>query len=149
MTAVPSTPCMKALYVALLIAMVAVAPGCSTSKVATPAIQPKVGSPVVAKAAVAPLPQAWPVSPADKTMRDVISSWSKLSGYTFEREHWTVPVDLPIIGSDTFYGDYRTAVRALVASSELGDTPLQACFYINNVVTVVPFNQICNRVTAR
>jgi hypothetical protein len=107
---------------------------------------------VKAKASDAPVyvePQKWVVSPSDGTIRETLAKWAAIAGYTFDLEHWTVPYDLPVTGSDTMYGDFRTVVRRLIATSELTDSPLQPCFYANHLVRVVPINQVCNRFTAR
>lgn len=97
----------------------------------------------------APLPKplkAWPVSPQDKTIRETLAKWSAIEGYTFNplgRDYWTVPQDFDVVASDTFYGDYKDAVRKLIASTELTTTPLQPCFFSNKAVRVILINEEC------
>lgn|GEM_PF-4263003 len=108
--------------------------------IAAPYVQPK------------PLPPAvptWIVSAKDRTIREALKSWSKTANWTFEPEHWAVPVDIPITAGAPFSGDFKTAVRQLISTTELGDTPLQPCFYSNRVVRVVPINQVCDQMSAR
>ncbi|EPG9766457.1 toxin co-regulated pilus biosynthesis Q family protein [Escherichia coli] len=128
--------------------------GCANNVAKTPANIP---APVVVQKTTAkpadvvafvPAP-TFTVSPNDVTMRDTLEKWSRDAGFTFTRELWTVPFDLPVIGTETFTGDYKTAVRALVATSELTDRPLQPCFYNNNVLRIVSTNEVCDRFTAR
>lgn len=90
----------------------------------------------------------WTASVKDGTVRSVLDKWSISAGWTFAVEHWTVNRDLPISADTTFRGDYRAAVRSLLASSELTDLPLQPCFYSNAVLRVVPRNEICDRMAA-
>lgn len=107
---------------------------------------------VVAVAPPKPMPPAiptWYVSSKDKTIREALKSWSKTANWTFEPEHWAVPVDIPITAGAPFSGDFKTAVRQLISTTELGDTPLQPCFYSNRVVRVVPINQVCDQMSAR
>ena len=91
----------------------------------------------------------WFVSSKDKTIRQALKSWSNTASWTFEPEHWAVPVDIPITAGAPFSGDFKTAVRQLISTTELGDTPLQPCFYTNRVVRVVPINQVCDQMSAR
>ena len=91
----------------------------------------------------------WTASVNDRTFRDLITRWAQTARWTFEPEHWAVQVDIPITASASFRGDFKSAVQQLVSSTELGDTPLQPCFYSNQVVRVVPYNEMCNRQAAR
>ncbi|RIY40550.1 TcpQ domain-containing protein [Neopusillimonas maritima] len=85
------------------------------------------------------------VSPADGTMREALAQWARFAQWDFGPEHWAVDVDIPIVGSAQFDTSFEEAVRGLVASSELGDRPLQPCFYSNRVLRIVPFAQPCDR----
>lgn len=105
-----------------------------------PAAKPKPAEP--------PIP-VWFVSSKDRTIREALKSWSNIANWTFEPEHWAVSVDIPITAGAPFSGDFKTAVRQLIATTELGDTPLQPCFYTNRVVRVVPINQVCDQMSAR
>ncbi|MDZ5605285.1 toxin co-regulated pilus biosynthesis Q family protein [Pseudomonas sp. RP23018S] len=91
----------------------------------------------------------WIVSAKDRTIREALKSWSRTANWTFEPEHWAVPVDIPITAGAPFSGDFKAAVRQLISTTELGDTPLQPCFYSNRVVRVVPINQVCDQMSAR
>jgi len=110
-------------------------------------------APVVVPVKPAPKPlQAWVVSPKDKTIRETLAKWSGTAGYTFNpigRQHWTVAEDFDVVASDTMYGDFRTVVRRLIASTELTKTPLQPCFYSNRVVRVILINEECNTQTSQ
>ena len=86
----------------------------------------------------------WKVGPNDKTIREALKGWTRAAGWTFEPEHWAVPVDIPITAGATFSGDFKTAARQLIGTTELGATPLQPCFYTNRVVRVVPINEVCD-----
>lgn len=91
----------------------------------------------------------WKVGTNDKTIREALKGWTKAAGWTFEPEHWAVPVDIPITAGASFSGDFKTATRQLISTTELGATPLQPCFYSNRVVRVVPINEMCDRMSAR
>lgn len=116
-------------------------------------------TPVVAKvepvkayvppAPVVPMIPTWNVSTKDRTIREALKSWTVVAGWTFEPEHWAVPVDLPLTAGASFRGDFKSAVRQLIATSELSDTPVQPCFYLNKVVRVVPINVSCDPTGAR
>jgi len=106
----------------------------------------------VAVAPPKPLPPpipTWKVGMNDRSIRQALAGWSKAAGWTFEAEHWAVPVDIPITAGASFSGDFKTATRQLIGTTELGDTPLQPCFYTNKVVRVVPINEMCNPMSAR
>lgn len=92
----------------------------------------------------APVPQ-FSVSPADLTMRQALERWASLAGWMFAAEHWAVDVDIPLAGEAAFDTDFKSAVRDLLAATELGDRPLQPCFYSNRVLRVVPYAQPCDR----
>lgn len=95
----------------------------------------------------APAPVAWSVSTNDGTIREALTRWAKKAGWTFEAEHWSAKVDIPLTASATFGGDFKEAVQQLVGTTELTDTPLQPCFYSNRVVRVVPYNEACDRMS--
>lgn len=93
----------------------------------------------------APLAQSFRAGPSDTTLRAVLARWAAHAGWTFEPQHWSVDVDIPLAGHATFAADFKTAVRQLLASTELGERPVQPCFYTNKVLRVVPFTQACDR----
>lgn len=109
---------------------------------------PEVQVEVMAEAQVAVVAAPEPhydVSPHDQTLRAALARWADRAGWTFEPEHWTPDVDIPIVGSASFDLPFKQAVQELVASTELADRPLQPCFYSNRVLRVVPFAQSCDR----
>lgn len=85
---------------------------------------------------------------SDQNMRLVLDRWARQAGWMFGPEHWTVDVDIPLVGTASFGADFRNAVRALLAATELADHPVQPCFYSNRVLRVVPLAQACNRTAA-
>jgi hypothetical protein len=82
-------------------------------------------------------------------MRRVLLRWAAGAGWTFGPEHWAVDVDIPLAGGADFGADFKGAVRGLMAATELGERPLQPCFYANRVLRVVPAAQACDRSAAR
>ncbi|OZI23507.1 hypothetical protein CAL26_08665 [Bordetella genomosp. 9] len=89
------------------------------------------------------------VGPTDENMRRALARWAGLAGWTFQAEHWAVDVDIPLAGSADFSNDFKRSVRELVAATELGDRPLQPCFYANQVLRVIPLSQACDRTALR
>lgn len=92
--------------------------------------------------------RVWDVTAADRTIRGTITRWAASSGWIFNVEHWTVDRDLPITAQTQFQGDFRGAVRSLLASTELTDLPLQPCFHNNSVLRVVPRAELCDRMAS-
>jgi len=90
----------------------------------------------------------WEVSLADQTIRKTIEKWAASSGWIFNLEHWAVERDLPVAAQTAFQGDFRGAVRSLLASTELTDLPLQPCFYNNSVLRVVHRAEMCDRMAS-
>lgn len=88
------------------------------------------------------------VSPADGNIRRALVRWARVANWVFEPEHWAVDVDIPLVGPATFDPDFIPAVRDLLAATELGERPLQPCFYANRVLRVVPLAQRCDRTQA-
>lgn len=84
-------------------------------------------------------------TPADGNIRQALGRWARSAGWLFEAEHWAVDVDIPLAGSAAFGEEFVPAVRGLLAATELGDRPLQPCFYANQVLRVVPLAQRCDR----
>lgn len=88
------------------------------------------------------------VSLTDRNMRTALGRWARQAGWTFHPEHWAADVDIPLSGVAAFGADFRHAVRTLLSSTELGERPLQPCFYSNRVLRVVPLTQACDRTVA-
>ena len=91
-----------------------------------------------------PVPR-YSVSTADQTIRQALERWAREAGWTFSSEHWAVDVDIPLVGQASFDTDFKAAVRELLVATEMGDRPLQPCFYSNRVLRVVPYAQPCDR----
>lgn len=110
---------------------------------------PVLAAPKINVAPPKPLPPpipTWTVSPQDKTIRETLAKWAASAGWTFSplgRDYWTVPQDFDVVASDTFRGDFKDAVRKLIASTELTKTPLQPCFFSNRAVRVILINEEC------
>jgi hypothetical protein len=98
-----------------------------------------------ARAPKAAPPAGLHAGPPESTLRAVLAKWARASGWTFDPQHWAVDVDIPLAGSAAFSGDFREAVRGLLASTELSERPVQPCFYANKVLRVVPYAQACDR----
>ncbi|ANN78664.1 TcpQ domain-containing protein [Bordetella flabilis] len=93
--------------------------------------------------------KSYRVGPGDENMRRALGRWATLAGWTFQPEHWAADVDIPLAGSADFAGDFKQSVRELLATTELGERPLQPCFYANRVLRVVPLSEACDRTAAR
>jgi len=85
------------------------------------------------------------ITSTDKNLRQALSRWSGLSGWRFQAEHWAVDVDIPLTATANFSDDFIGSVRALVEATELSERPLKPCFYANQVLRVVPINEVCDR----
>lgn len=90
-------------------------------------------------------PGPFEATPADGNIRRALGRWARVAGWAFESEHWAVDVDIPLAGSAAFGDEFVPAVRGLLAATELGDRPLQPCFYANQVLRVIPLAQRCDR----
>ncbi len=117
----------------------------------TPAAAAPVASPVAAPPA-APVPVAapvmangqrdWSVSPGDGNYRLLIEKWARDAGWTMAP--WEPDQDVQIEGADAFTGDFKTAVRRVLAATEMTDYSLKPCFYSNNLVRVVKLTTKCD-----
>ena len=130
-----------------VMAQTTTAPMASTERIAIlGAMNAPVGnSAAAATAAVANPLVSYSISRADRTVREALARWAKDASWTFDAEHWTVPVDLPIVASASLGTDFRGAVRAMLDSTALSDMPLQPCFYSNQVLRIVPKAERCDR----
>jgi len=89
--------------------------------------------------------QGYDATPTDRNMRQALRRWAAAAGWTFEAEHWTVDVDIPLAGSAALGNDFKAAVRGLLAATELSAHPLQPCFYSNRVLRVIRYAESCDR----
>jgi len=113
-----------------------------------PAVEPSDAAMAIAATDIVEIPASMPsyeVSPADINMRLALVRWAGLAGWLFEPEHWSVDVDIPLAGSAAFDTDFKSAVQRLISSTEMGERPLQPCFYSNKVLRIVPLAQPCDR----
>ncbi|WP_406940453.1 TcpQ domain-containing protein, partial [Bordetella pertussis] len=62
-------------------------------------------------------PPRFRAAPPDLTLRAVLARWARAAGWTFEAEHWALDVDIPLAGKAELPGDFKTAVRALLAAT--------------------------------
>lgn len=102
----------------------------------------------VTEIALAPPPVTFEVTRSDRSVRETLARWSKAAGWLHEPVHWALDKDFPIegvAGPDVFGYDFKTAVRRLVSSTELTDRAAQPCFYLNQVVRVIPKAGLCDK----
>lgn len=85
--------------------------------------------------------QSWVATRNDQNMRLLIDKWTKSVGWNLI---WAVDKDIPLESNNTFTGNFKTAVRALLSSTELSDFTIKPCFYTNNVIRVVKETTKCN-----
>lgn len=112
---------------------------------AAPSAQP--GNSPIAIAIARPAP-TFDVKTSDRSVREALARWARSAGWVHEPIHWTLDKDHPVegvAGPEVFGEDFRTAVRKLLASTELTDRPVQPCFYANSVVRVIPRSAFCDR----
>ena len=81
----------------------------------------------------------------DVNFRLVLARWSRQEGWVFNPEHWTINKDIPVGGSEAMSLDFKGAVRRLLDSTSMMDTPVKPCFYSNRVLRVVPETEACSR----
>jgi len=125
-----------------------IAPAASARPLSAPSTSSAPSMSSASSASSAPVAKpdtVYEVSPSDRNIRLALARWAKAAGWTFTVAHWAVDVDIPIIGSARFETGFKPSVRALLASTELADRPLQACFYSNSVLRVVSYAQPCDR----
>jgi hypothetical protein len=117
-------------------------------------------APVTANADGTTVADAWPTvatppakpfeaTLADQNLRRALSKWATQAGWTFRPEHWTPDIDIAVSAPAVFGPDFKTAVRGLLAGTELSAKPLQPCFYSNLVLRVVPQTERCDRRVAQ
>ncbi len=92
-----------------------------------------------------PMMAGFEVTAADVNLRRALVRWTKMIGWAFQPEHWTLDRDIPVAGSASLGSDFKAATRSLLSSTEMTDLPAQPCFYSNNVLRVIPFNELCSR----
>ena len=108
-------------------------------------------APVPSASTIAPAaPVVWNVFKTDKVMSSVFLRWAASAGWSYTLDNWVAPKDLPIMTDavDEFKGDFKSAVRGLVATSELTDMSLQPCFYSNKVLRIVRISDSCARIAS-
>lgn len=92
----------------------------------------------------AQLPQ-FTITQADGNFRTALARWSASAGWSFGPEHWASDRDIPVDGSASFTGDFKSSVKGLLKTTEMSDRALQPCFYSNNVLRVIAASELCSR----
>lgn len=89
-----------------------------------------------------PVVPTWVTSVADNNFRMLINKWAASAKW---HAIWEVEIDIPIDADDSVTGDFKTAVRHLLATTNLrsGDA-LKPCFHTNMVVRIVRETTKCN-----
>jgi hypothetical protein len=81
-----------------------------------------------------------------ETVRSALERWAGQADWIFGSQHYAVTVDFPVVATtDEIPKDFKAAVRMLLDSTSLTDTPAQPCFYSNRVLRVVPRHELCAR----
>lgn len=80
---------------------------------------------------------------SDKSLKQLIQRWAHDAAWVFNDEHWAVSVEIPLSGPFTQQGSFPDVVQQVLLSTQLGDYPLRPCFYSNNVLRVIPFEESC------
>lgn len=81
-----------------------------------------------------------------ENVRSALERWAAQADWIFGAQHYGVTVDYAVVATtDEIPGDFKAAVRMLLDSTELTDTPAQPCFYSNRVLRVVPKHELCAR----
>lgn len=83
----------------------------------------------------------WRVTPSDGNLRLLIDRWSTVIGW---KAIWDVDRDIPIETTDEKSNDFKSAVRRVLSSTELGDLQVKPCFYSNQVIRIVRKTTKCN-----
>lgn len=81
------------------------------------------------------------VAPSDVNLRIVLEKWARYVGWTAV---WDVEKDILIGNAGEKAADFKTSVRWLLSSTELGDLVVKPCFYNNSVVRIVRKTVKCN-----
>lgn len=115
------------------------------STVASVVVETEKGSSAV-DPAYAPTPKAiqYVLNPPE-TVRSALERWAAQADWIFGSQHYAVTVDFPVVASTEIPVDFKAAVRTLLDSTALTDTPVQPCFYSNRVLRVVPRHELCAR----
>jgi hypothetical protein len=81
-----------------------------------------------------------------ETVRSALERWAAQADWIFGSQHYAVTVDFPVVATtEEIPADFKAAVRTLLDSTTLTDTPAQPCFYSNRVLRVVPRHELCAR----
>lgn len=88
----------------------------------------------------------WNIDPSDGTVRQALQRWAQIDGWVFGPDQWLLNWDLPIEAPAQFEAaTFQEAAQALAQAISLSESPINVCFYGNQVLRVVPFNQRCDR----
>ncbi len=118
-------------------------PATHTSHPAARMSPPAPGASTVALVAHAPKSQLWRISTSDINLRMLITKMaaSQVPAWTVI---WQVEKDFPIESRDEMTGDFKTAVRYFVSSTEFTDTKAKPCFHSNLLVRIVRQTVVCD-----
>ncbi len=93
--------------------------------------------------AAPPTSHTWRLTPLDVNLRLLITKMaaSQVPPWTVI---WQVEKDFPIESHDETTGDFKTAVRYFVSSTEFTDTKAKPCFHSNFLVRIVRQTVVCD-----
>lgn len=77
------------------------------------------------------LSQIWELTPQDRTLRNVFTKWSKISGWQLI---WNVNADYPVTSSWTITGTFEHATNEVLKASQQTSMPLLAKMHDANKV---------------
>ncbi|MCP3023774.1 toxin co-regulated pilus biosynthesis Q family protein [Cupriavidus basilensis] len=97
---------------------------------------------VPVSASAPPAQSGWQVTPADQNVRMLLTRWASAAGWSLV---WSAERDIPLVGSDQFPGDFKSAVREVLRATDMSDAAVQPCFHTNAVVRVIPATALCDR----
>lgn len=117
----------------------------SSAPMVLPAADPQ--RPSALNASLTPVPPGtdpagqWSASESDVNLRLALKHWTERANWQLV---WDYGEDVPLNAGDTTNGSFKDAVRHLLSSTEMSDTPLKPCFYSNSVVRVVAATVKCD-----
>lgn len=76
-------------------------------------------------------PQAWEISPTDKTLNAALARWTAIAGWQLS---WELPVDYSVEVKTVVPGTFEEAVELVAKSMDSAEIPMKAIFYNGNKV---------------
>lgn len=88
----------------------------------------------------------WVVYLSDHTIRQALTRWAFVAGWTFNDDFYEINADIPLAAEAVILerGSFKKAVQNLVEAVSLSEQPIRACFYENNVLRIINVNQSCD-----